>query len=206
MPHQNRVTPFGKLIATPERGTLNGNRGRLHDDKGVITRLFREKRWIICLLEFKGRRHPIMKPGLYTDLFFLDEATALAAGHRPCAECQRDRFNVFRERWMQGRPEKVENGMVLAPVMDEILHSERMGMRKTCVSLDAIPSGTFLTDNGLDAYLVLDKKMLRWTPAGYEAVTEDQIKFPSTILTPASIVEALIAGYPINIHPSAFVA
>ena len=103
-PKQNRVTPFSTLIATPARGTLMGNRGCLHDDHAQIRRPFQGQRWIICLLEFKGRKRSIMTPGQYTELFFLDEATALAAGHRPCAECQRDRFNLFREIWGQGRP------------------------------------------------------------------------------------------------------
>ena len=99
MPLQNRVTPFGELIATPARGTLMGNRGCLHDAQQRIRRTFAVKRWIICVLEFKGRHRQVMAPGQYTELFFLDEATALAAGHRPCAECQRARYDLFRAHW-----------------------------------------------------------------------------------------------------------
>src|SRR5580658_8982867 len=92
MPRQNRVTPFGYLSATPERGTFMGNRGVLHDSEGTIKRPWQVKRWLICVLEFRGRKRTVMTPGHYTELFFLDEATALAAGHRPCAECRRPRF------------------------------------------------------------------------------------------------------------------
>src|SRR3954468_18219668 len=92
LPRQNRVTPFGDIVANPARGTLMGNRGCLHDASGRIVRPFRLTNWIYCLLEFKGRHRQVMSPGRYTELFFLDEATALAAGHRPCAECQRGRY------------------------------------------------------------------------------------------------------------------
>src|SRR4051794_26424644 len=99
MPRQNRVTPSGDIITTPERGTLMGNRGVLHDADARIVRRWQGKRWIACVLEFKGRWRPVMAPGRYTELFFLDEATALAAGHRPCAECRRRRFDEFRDTW-----------------------------------------------------------------------------------------------------------
>ena len=95
-PHQNRVDPFGRLVADPVRGAWFGNRGCLHDDEGQIRRFHSGRRWIYCRLEFKGRQRELLQPGRYTELFFLDEATAFAAGHRPCAECLRDRFNEFR--------------------------------------------------------------------------------------------------------------
>src|ERR1700677_2751237 len=101
MPLQNRLTPIGEIIATHERGTFMGNRGVLHDDQGHIKRSCGLKRWLICELEFRGRKRKVMTPGHYTELFFLDEATALAAGHRPCAECQRNRFNQFCEAWQK---------------------------------------------------------------------------------------------------------
>jgi hypothetical protein len=97
VPLQNRVTPLGELIATPERGLVFGNRGRLHDEQQRIRRRFSGRRWIACRLEFRGRYHGAMPPGRYTGLFFLDEATALAAGHRPCAECRRDDYLRFVE-------------------------------------------------------------------------------------------------------------
>ena len=204
MPRQNRVTPFSTLIATPDRGTLYGNRGCLHDDHGQIRRQFQSIRWLICLLEFKDRKHQIMKPGLYTELFFLDEATALATGHRPCAECQRDRFNLFREHWAKANPEITSEFRPLATAIDEILHEERIQLRKDCTSLDGLPDGTFLTDDGLAAYLVLKGKLLRWAPGGYETVDTPKLNFQVTILTPASTVRALRLGYPVDIHPSAF--
>src|SRR6266513_3430279 len=104
MPLQNRVTPFGELVVTRARGTLMGNRGSLHDTERRIRRPFAVKRWIICVLEFKNRHRTVMTPGQYTELFFLDEATALAAGHRPCAECQRARFTIFRAHWAAANP------------------------------------------------------------------------------------------------------
>src|SRR2546426_5734544 len=122
LPRQNRVTPFGELIATPERGTLMGKRGGcLHDTAQRIVRPFVSRRWIACLLEFKGRRRTVMTPGRYTELFFLDEATALAAGHRPCAECQRARYDLFRAHWA-GRGRKLPG----TDHMDDVLHAQRI--------------------------------------------------------------------------------
>ncbi len=205
MPYQNRVTPFSKLIITPERGTLNGNRGSLHNEHGEIRRQFRGKRWIICLLEFKGRRHPVMAPGLYTDLFFLDEATALAAGHRPCAECQRTRFNLFREHWAEGNPELTGEPRPPAPSIDEVLHHERLAARLVCTSIEGLPDGAIVADNDRDAYLIFRQELLRWTPGGYENVKMSALTFPARILTAGSIVNALRTGYPVDIHRSALV-
>src|ERR1700744_4016889 len=118
MPRENRVTPLGHLIATPARGTMMGNRGVLHDDVGRIRRLWALKRWIVCVLEFRGRHRTVMSPGRYTELFFLDEATAFAGGFRPCAECRHRRYVDFRDAWKTtaGRPSAVE--------IDERLHRE----------------------------------------------------------------------------------
>ena len=125
MPRRNRVDPFGRLIATDARGTLFGNRGRLHDDRQQIVRNHSsERRWISCLTEFKGRRRELMLPGRYTEIFFLDEATALAAGHRPCAECRRERFNEFRAAWAVGQG--VNPASVRVGPLDRVLHSERL--------------------------------------------------------------------------------
>src|SRR6266516_5178688 len=100
MPLRNRVTPLGELIETPERGLVFGNRGRLHDESRRVRRNYDARRWIACRLEFRGRRREPMPPGRYTGLFFLDEATAFAAGHRPCAECRREAYNEYRAAWM----------------------------------------------------------------------------------------------------------
>src|SRR5258708_21232625 len=104
MPFQNRVDPCGAFFSSPARGTFMGNRGgALHNEKREIVRLYASRRWITCLLEFRGRRRSVMSPGRYTELFFLDEAVALAAGHRPCAECRRERFNAFRDAWSRSQ-------------------------------------------------------------------------------------------------------
>jgi hypothetical protein len=210
MSRQNRVTPFGTLIETPARGTLMGNRGCLHDGQGQIRRPFQGQRWIICLLEFKGRKRSIMTPGFYTELFFLDEATALAAGHRPCAECQRARFNQFREIWAKANPEMTSVIRPAATDVDTLLHRERTATsrdaERVCHSADNLPDGAFVTNDEKTAYLVLKNKLLRWSPAGYENPSERPFRFPARLLTPLSVVRMLAAGYPVGIHPSAFQA
>ena len=104
MPRQSRVTAFGEIVATLERGTFMGNRGVLHDAEGQLKRPWQLKRWIVCVLEFRGRKRQVMTPGRYTELFFLDEATALAAGHRRCAECRHARFLAFCNAWKTAQP------------------------------------------------------------------------------------------------------
>jgi hypothetical protein len=209
MPRQNRVTPFGSIISTSARGTLTGNRGCLHDDQQNIRRHFQGTRWIICLLEFKGRTRNLMTPGHYTELFFLDEATALAAGHRPCAECQRERFTQFRDVWATANRELAGTPRPAATVLDLALHQERTATtdhdNRSCMSIEKIPDGVFVTDDEHNAYLVLTGQLLRWSPAGYARPTA-ALQYPARILTPASVVRILAAGYPAGIHDSAFEA
>ena len=201
MPLQNRVTPFGELITTPARGTLMGNRGCLHDPARRIRRPFAVKRWIICLLEFKGRHRPVMVPGQYTELFFLDEATALAAGHRPCAECQRSRYDLFRTHWTaRGR------ALPGADDLDDVLHAERLdGRAKRTYGerLSRLPSGTMVADPDGKAYLVQEATLWHWTPAGYGARLHPSAETSFRVLTPRSIVRALARGYPVEVHASA---
>ncbi|GAK56988.1 hypothetical protein GobsU_03584 [Candidatus Vecturithrix granuli] len=208
MPRQNRVTPFSTLIATSARGTFTGNRGCLHDGHEQIRRQFQGKRWIICLLDFKGRRRSIMTPGHYTELFFLDEATALTAGHRPCAECQRERFKLFREIWAKANLEIAGTSRPTASTLDAILHQERIATHRQthrfCHSIEHLPDGTFVTDDEHIAYLVLRNQLLRWRPFGYEHPPVRIIRYPVRVLTPASVVCTLAAGYPVSIHSSAF--
>jgi hypothetical protein len=188
---------------------MTGNRGCLHNDHGQIRRLFQGQRWIICLLEFKGRKRPIMTPGRYTELFFLDEATALAAGHRPCAECQRQRFNLFRETWANANPELAAAPRPAATLLDAALHLERTAgsaARELCYSIADLPDGAFVSDDGQNAYLVLQGQYLRWTPGGYEIPGEHSLRYPARILTPPSVVRTLSMGYPVGIHPSAWQA
>ncbi len=206
MSRQNRVTPFGTLIAPPARGTLMGNRGCLHNAHREIRRQFVGQRWIICLLEFKGWKRTVMTPGHYTELFFLDEATALAAGHRPCAECQRARFNHFREIWAKANPELTPNARPAATVIDAVLHQERTlsnpHARFLCDSIFNLPNGTFITNDERTAFLVWNQQVLRWSPAGYEPTPLLDIHFPARVLTPASVVRALAAGYVTRVHGS----
>lgn len=208
MPRQNRVTPLSTLIASPARGTLTGNRGCCHDERQQIRRRFQGQRWIICVLEFKGRRRPLMRPGRYTELFFLDEATALAAGHRPCAECQRDRFDQFREIWARANRALAKGARPTAAALDAALHQERIATiarsRAFCRSADDLPDGAFITGDEQTAYLVLGSQLLRWTPAGYERSARRGIRYPARVVTPASVVRTLAAGYPVGIHPSAY--
>jgi hypothetical protein len=185
-----------------------GNRGCLHDEHEQIRRQFRGKRWIICLLEFKQRKRPIMTPGQYTELFFLDEATALAAGHRPCAECQRERFDLFRKIWAKANPELANLALPSAISLDAALHSERLATGSQAyrfyASTENLPDGTFVTVDEQIAYLVLKKRLLSWTPDGYEQHALQSIHSPVRVLTPASVVRTLAEGYPVGIHPSAF--
>src|SRR5215831_17832148 len=131
MPLQNRVTPCGEILALASRGTFMGNRGGvLHDEKRRILRHYASRRWITCLLEYKGRHRAVMSPGRYTELFFPDEAVALAAGHRPCAECRRERFNAFKNAWNP-------NASVSAEEIDAELHRTRIDKHGKKVTYDA---------------------------------------------------------------------
>ena len=184
-----------------------GNRGCLHNDQGEIRRQFQGKRWIICLLEFKDRKRPVMQPGKYTELFFLDEATALASGHRPCAECQRERFNLFRETWVAANPDFGSEPRPTAPTLDAILHEERLSVQnqlnKSIESIKNLPDGVFVAYENQNAYLIFNNQLLHWNPSGYENALPPDDHHPVRILTPASVVRTLAAGYPVSIHPSA---
>jgi hypothetical protein len=203
MARQNRVTPFGELIATPHRGTLMGNRGCLHDAAQQIRRAFGVKRWIVCVLQFKGRRRRLMTPGRYTELFFLDEATALAAGHRPCAECQRERFRLFREHWAATH---AGAGAPSADGIDEALHAERLDGRAKRTyreRLARLPTGVMVADDAGGACLVLAGALRPWAPAGYGPPLTTAGAATMRVLTPPSIVRALARGYPVGLHASA---
>lgn len=210
MPRQNRVTPFGEMIATPERGTFLGNRGVIHNAEGRIKRPWQLKRWLICLLEFKNRRRSVMTPGRYTELFFLDEATALAAGHRPCAECRRDRFLEFCKLWPPATSHRRLATAPLASVIDERLYSERVtahGMQKTfSANLEALPDGAFFTMSTADqqAYLLWDGHAFPWSPGGYLDPFPRPRNREVTVLTPRSTVAVLRAGYQPVVHSTAF--
>ncbi len=206
MPLQNRVTPLGELVADRGRGLVYGNRGCLHDETGRIRRRYNGKRWIACRLQFRGwHREPLMQPGRFTELFFLDEATAFAAGHRPCALCRRQDFNRFAEIWSELHPRQRR-----ADAIDAQLHRERVApatrahLRRNA-PLDELPDGAFVFHEG-EPYLVLGARMLRWTPAGYAGPTPRPARRQAVLITPPSLVAVLRAGWrplvPL-LHPSA---
>jgi hypothetical protein len=209
MPRQNRVTPFGTIIATPERGTLMGNRGLLHDDRGQIRRDWRLKRWIHCVLEFKGRRRQVMAPGRYTELFFLDEATALAAGHRPCAECLRSRYNEYRSAWSAGNPHCLPTERLSAEFIDDIVHRDRINddgsKRLVTAPLEQLPDGVFVAAIGRpdDAFLVRGQNLLAWSPGGYRERVPREQQEQVLLLTPLSTVEAIRGGFVPALHETA---
>jgi hypothetical protein len=202
MPLQNRVTPFGELIATPARGLMFGNRGgRFHrDDRTLGRRRWASRQWICCVLSFKGRRHNVWGPSSYTDLFFLDEVTALAAGHRPCFECRRVDATAFAARWAEAKGGDIPH----APEMDVVLQNERLdgrAQRMHEMQLDDLPDGSFVTLDGA-AHAVHATHLLRWSESGYiEKVARP--RGTAKVLTPPSIVAVLSAGYRPQWHPSA---
>jgi len=202
VPRQNRVTPFGDIIATESRGLLFGNRGVLHDDEGRLVRAWQVCRWIACLLEFKSRRRPLMRPGRFTELFFLDEATALAAGHRPCAECRRADFLRFREAWMGLHPD----GSHRVDDIDRVMQAERIDTRGSKrlyqVRLEDLPDGAMVA-HGDQAWLVLGEELLPWSPSGYGGERKARGRGTVMLLTPPSIVGILRSGYEPLIHPTA---
>jgi hypothetical protein len=199
---QNRVTPFGALVAMSARGTMFGNRGgRFHrDDRTLGERRWASRQWICCVLQFKGRRHNVWGPTSYTDLFFLDEVTALAAGHRPCFECRRRDAKAFAEKWAQAKGGAIPH----APEMDVVLQNERLdGRAKRTHEMRAqeLPEGAFIAIDG-NAFALRGDTMLRWSPSGYAEMTP-RPSGPVTVLTPPSTVAVLSAGYSPQWHPSA---
>jgi hypothetical protein len=186
-----------------------GNRGVLHDDKGRIRRAWQLRRWIVCVLVFRGRTRQVMTPGRYTELFFLDEATALAAGHRPCAECRHTRFRAFCNAWRLAHQHGETSARPTAQEIDDRLHAERVApdrsQRTFEAVLDELPDGVFVAVPtwGKEAYLVRGDSLLAWSNGGYR---ERRLKGEKVrVLTPLSTVKAIRAGYVPDLHPSASV-
>lgn len=201
MPLQNRVLPTGEIISDPARGTMMGNRGILHnDDRTLLKRRWQHPHWVTCLTDFKDRQRTVMAPGNYTELFFLDEATALAAGHRPCAECRRSAYMRFRTRF------DMANGTTTLPALDRMLHRDRVKRNRQQVRFEApletLPDGVFVLYRDAP-HLVWNESLLRYSPNGYE----DRSRHPAgqvTVLTPRSTVATIALGYVPEIHESAF--
>jgi hypothetical protein len=203
MPLQNRVTPSGDIIATRHRGLFTGNRGIIHDSatKTLLKKRWSTPAWLTCLCEFRGWRRKVMGGRSWTELFFLDEATAFAAGHRPCFFCRRDDANRFRAAWEEG------NGVakLLARDIDAVLHRERLDRGKKRLHplpmpLNELPDGA-MVQAGDESYLIAQGRVLQWSPAGYLAA-ENAVD-DAMLLTPPSTLRALGAGYQPVLHPSA---
>ena len=226
MPLPNRVTPFGELIATPARGTLLGNRGgRFHAEGRRLTgRRWASKQWICCELQFKNRHRVVWGDG-YTELFFLDEVTGFAAGHRPCFECRRKEAEYFASLFAGvdansahsraiGNPElgprfrgdeRSSGNRATAATMDAVLHRERLnGQEKRTHqrALDDLPDGAMIVRDG-EAYAVRGLRLLRWTPPGYQGAQPRPRGIAVDVLTPPSILAVLARGYAPRWHPSA---
>jgi len=202
MPRQNRVTPYGELLAVPDRGMFWGNRGGLHDPAGRLVRYSRGRAWAICVLEFKGRRRQLWAPNRLTELFFLDEATALAAGHRPCGECRYRDYQAFKGAWAA-----VHGGGVPGVAeIDARMHADRLagpGIRRTyTAALAGLPDGTMAEADGA-AFLVHGGGLLAWAPGGYHDWQAADPGTEMTVITPRATVAVLAAGYRPVIHPSA---
>ncbi|APG10944.1 hypothetical protein BKD09_21665 [Bradyrhizobium japonicum] len=203
MPLQNRVTPTGDIIATPHRGLFTGNRGIIHDPatRTLLKKRWSSPAWLTCVCEFRGRRREVMTTHSWTELFFLDEATALAAGHRPCFYCRRDDANRFRAAWEKGN--RVRD--VRMHDIDTVLHHERLDHGKKrlhalLVPLEQLPDGAML-QQGEESFLLMQGGTLLWSTAGYvEGARELD---DARLLTPPSTLRAMSAGYEVTLHPSA---
>jgi hypothetical protein len=202
MPLQNRVTPFGEIVAISQRGMFTGNRGIIHDPatKTLVNRRWTTKAWLVCTCEYKGRRRVVMAGRSWTELFFLDEAVALAAGHRPCFHCRREAAEQFREFWTaaKGGPRP------LADAIDTVLHRERIEHRRKRIHpipgpLAALPDGAMVVAAG-SAFTVRSGKAYRWTNEGYARA--EPLDHADGLLTPPSTLMALGAGYRPALHPS----
>jgi hypothetical protein len=208
---QNRVTPFGEIVADPARGMFMGNRGILHDaQKRLGKARWKHPHWVICRIEFKDRQQEVMRPGAYTQLFFLDEAVALAAGHRPCATCRRVALRAFIGAWGRAVDHLGGGTGLHVGEIDRQLHRQRVCPRsrrqiRHMMPLDNVPDGAFVTfrDEANTAYLVLGDGLLPWKPGGYGLACPKRPGLEVGVLTPPLTLAALRAGYRPVLHPSA---
>ncbi|MBA5778361.1 hypothetical protein H2509_14625 [Stappia sp. F7233] len=204
MPLQNRVAPDGSIHARPERGAFMGNRGgRLHDPETKLlgTRAFASRQWICCRLSFKGRQREVMGPG-YTELFFLDEVTALAAGHRPCFECRREDAKAFVGAWAAAGGHDAPPS---APQMDRCLHAERLDgkvKRLHRLEISTLPDGAMILRDG-HIFAIKGETLLPWSFEGYGQPVPRPVSGIADVLTPPTILAVLAAGYRPAWHESA---
>ena len=200
MAERNRVTPDGDVVATALRGAWMGNRGCLHEGRTIV-RPWRSRAWITCELSYRGWRMPQWAPGRYTVLFFHDEAVALAAGHRPCALCRRPAFVDFARRWSESTGDPAR-----APVIDDRLHAERLdgrAKRTHRMPWADLPDGAFVRHDGAPA-LVLGDRAVPWSAErGYRAPVRRPARGDATVLTPATTLAVIAAGYAPQLDPGA---
>ncbi len=209
MPLQNRISPFSTITATPEHGTWTGNRGVIHNADKEIVRNHAVKYWITCELKYKNFQRKVMTPNRWTELFFLDEATAFAAGHRPCGFCRNSDFKRFKNLWLLANGEQygLEKDVKI-DVIDALIHQERLnadGLQKTFkVILSTLPDGTFVSFNeDSKAYLWHQQNLYEWSFGGYTKILKFEQNQEVNVLTPFSYVETFRAGYLPQIHFSA---
>ncbi|TMV14480.1 hypothetical protein [Arenibacterium halophilum] len=191
MPRQNRVQPTGDILAHPARGAFMGNRGILHDADGQLgPARWRHKAWVTCVLRFKNRRRALMQPGHYTELFFHDEAVALAAGHRPCGECRRADYLAYRA---------AVGARGTVDVLDAQMHAERAVPRlaqqnRHVMDLADLPDGAFILQDETPC-LVVGASLYPFSPAGYGPARPRPTSGKVTVLTPPTSIRALNNGY-----------
>lgn len=200
-PARNRVSPLGEIIAVSGRGAWMGNRGRLHQGRGArdIVRNHQHKTWITCVLSFRGRRVAQWEPNRYTPLFFLDEAVALAAGHRPCGECRHDAYQTYRSLWSETH----DGTTVYAKHMDDRLHPERIERAGHRAPWGGIPDGVFVATDFGPAVVVGDHLTVWDRDNSYRSKLSRPHAGAATVLSPPSTVSVLRAGYPVQIDDAA---
>jgi hypothetical protein len=205
---QNRVDPRGALHVVAEHGTLMGNRGILHDAVGNIVKQWQHKSWVTCLLNFKGFARSPFSPNNYSELFFLDEATSLSAGHRPCGFCQKSRFNLFKDNWFKSNASAVVGPSKSIGSVDRALHAERAelgGGKVTYLAILAdLPVGAMFEFDGV-IYLNWSSGHLPWSFKGYGLPVPIASSASVKVLTPVSIVRMFANGFKPEVHITAAV-
>jgi hypothetical protein len=203
MPLPNRVDPWGNILAVSARGTFLGNRGILHNERNQIVKPYQHQSWVTCKLKFKNRKRKLMSPGAYTELFFLDESTAFAAGHRPCGECRRDRYNEFKDYWVKANTNNQVSDIKIS-LINKTMHRERINKKKKITfkaHIEDLPDGTAFSNNG-SAYLVYNSNVYLWSFEGYRLLSTVNIADEVDVLTPQSIVNTFKLGFKPGVHDS----
>jgi len=204
MPLQNRVDPWGKLHAVSDKGLFLGNRGIIHNDQKEIIASHKIQGWVTCRLSYKGVSRQIMAPGKYTELFFLDEATAFSAGHRPCAQCRNKRYREFKKLWIEANVKLLGERPPTAANIDKIIHHERINKgEKVTYTADCmlLPNGTIVQINS-SAYIIWEKELFKWSFSGYSPSEKEQEIKSVEVLTPKSYVRMYSKGYIPCVHES----